>query len=82
MFRPIAASDTKSGQIHIVQNQEKSAPHTTYILVNNHKKQSGPMLKDSIIWHHFECATQRREDYMHTHQEQELPDTRETEKEY
>jgi len=49
MFRPIAASDTKSGQIHIVQNQEKSAPHTTYILVNNHKKQSGPMLKDSII---------------------------------
>jgi len=56
--------------------------HTTHILVNNHKKYSGPRHKDSIIRHQFDCTSQRREDYMHTHQEQELPDAQETEEEY
>ena len=73
-----------SGQIHIVQIQENSAPRTTHILENNHKKYSGSRHKDSIIRHQLECATQRREDYTHTHththQEQELPYTQETEK--
>ena len=75
-------SITNSGQIHIVQNQEDSALHTTHILVNNHKKYSELRHKDSMIQHQFECTTQQREDYMHTHQEQELPDTQETEEEY
>ena len=35
------------------------------------------------VWDdNVECTTQRREDYTHTHQEQELPDTQETEEEY
>ena len=60
-------SITNSGKIHIVQNQEDSAPHTTHIVVNNHNKYSGPRHKDSIIRHQFECTTQWREDYTHTH---------------
>ena len=71
---------TNSGQTHTVKNQEDSAPNTTHILVNIDKKYSGPRPKDSTIRHQFECTTQRREDY--THQEQELPDTQETEEEY
>jgi len=59
-------SITNSALIHIVQNQEDSAPNKIHILVNNHKKYSGPRHKDSIIRHHFECTTQRREDYRHT----------------
>jgi len=75
-------SNINSGQIHIVQNQEDSAPNTTYILVNIHKKYSGPRHKDSTIQHQFKCTTPEREDYMQAHQEQELPETQETEEEY
>ena len=70
-------SITNSGQIHIVQNQEDSAANTTHILVNNHKKYSRPRHKDtnSSAQHNGEKTTR-------THQEQELPNTQETEEEY
>ena len=57
-------SITNNGQIHIVQNQDDSAPNTTHILVNTHKKYSGPRHKDtnSSVQHNGEKTT-----HTHTH---------------
>jgi len=51
---------------HSAKSRGQCTAHT-YILVNNHKKYSGPKHKDSIIRQQPECTTQMKEDYTHTH---------------